>query len=72
MVVVNSKQKVVSSTHKVVKYAPKNFGYDYTLHWLPPIPPLPPLTPLALALAGQAGLWDVGLWSGQVRVVGVF
>ena len=33
VVVANSKQKVVSSTHKVVKYAPKNFGYDYTLYW---------------------------------------
>ena len=31
VVVANSKQKVVSSTHKVVKYAPKNFGYNYTL-----------------------------------------
>ena len=33
VVVANSKQKVVSSTHKVVKYAPKNLGYDYTLYW---------------------------------------
>ena len=33
MVVANSKQKVFSRTHKVVKYTSKNFGYDYTLYW---------------------------------------
>ena len=33
VVVANSKQKVVSSTHKVVKYAPEIFGFDYTLYW---------------------------------------
>ena len=33
VVVANSKQKVVSRTHNVVKYTPKNFGYDYTLYW---------------------------------------
>ena len=32
VVVANSKQKVFSRTHNVVKYTPKNFGYDYTLY----------------------------------------
>ena len=36
MVVANSKQKVFSRTHKVVKYTPKNFGYDYTLYCMLP------------------------------------
>ena len=30
----NSKQKVFSRTHNVVKYTPKNFAYDYTLYCL--------------------------------------
>ena len=30
----NSKHKVVSSTQKVVRYAPKYFGYDRTLYWI--------------------------------------
>ena len=29
VVVANSKQKVFSRTHNVVKYTPKKFGYDY-------------------------------------------
>ena len=33
VVVANSKQKVFSWTHNVVKYTPKNFGFDYTLYW---------------------------------------
>ena len=28
----NLKQKVFSWTHNVVKYTPKNFGFDYTLY----------------------------------------
>ena len=32
VVVANSKQKVFSWTHNVVKYTPKNFGFDYTLY----------------------------------------
>ena len=32
VVVANSNQKVFSWTHNVVKYTPKNFGYDYTLY----------------------------------------
>ena len=32
VVVANSKQKVFSWTQLVVKYTPKNFGYDYTLY----------------------------------------
>ena len=31
VVVANSKQEVSSWTQLVVKYTPKNFGYDYTL-----------------------------------------
>ena len=34
VIVANSKQKVFSWTQLVVKYTSKNFGYDYTLHWL--------------------------------------
>ena len=32
VVVTNSKQKVFSWTHIIVKYTPKNFGFDYTLY----------------------------------------
>ena len=32
VVVANSKQKVLSWTHNVVKYTTKIFGYDYTLY----------------------------------------
>ena len=32
VVVANSKQIVFSWTQLVVKYTPKNFGYDYTLY----------------------------------------
>ena len=32
VVVANSKQKCSVRTHNVVKYTPKNFGYDYTLY----------------------------------------
>ena len=34
VVVTNSKQKVVSRTHNVVKYTPKFFGYDYLYTFL--------------------------------------
>ena len=32
VVVANSKKKVFSWTHNVVKYTTKKFGYDYTLY----------------------------------------